>query len=148
LAKLGFNGLSSTRSQVASGQVFDGMSNTYLVGEKYVTYDYYTTGQDAGDQLYAMTGGDVEIVRWAALSWTGSPTDQKTVLAPIRDMPLSSSANQVPNSTQRFGSAHAAGWNAVFCDGSARTMSYSVDQLTHEFLASRNDHQPIDPSKF
>ena len=133
-----FNGLSATRSQVAPGAVSDGLSNTYLVAEKYLAFDNYTNGLDPGDQLYAVTGGDCEIVRWGS-----------TTLLPVRDMPINaaSGANPVTNSNQIFGSAHAAGWNAAFCDGSVRTMSYAIDAWTHQYLACRNDHNPIDPSK-
>ena len=46
-----------------------------------------------------------------------------------------------------FGSAHPGGWNVVFCDGSVRSMSYSIDLQIHKYLGNRKDHQPIDTSK-
>jgi prepilin-type processing-associated H-X9-DG protein len=46
-----------------------------------------------------------------------------------------------------FGSAHAAGFNMVFCDGSVRTISYSINTTVHGYLANRMDLQPIDGSK-
>ena len=50
--------------------------------------------------------------------------------------------------TTCFGSAHLDGWNASFCDGSVHSMSYSIDMITHQNLASRNDGNAIDTSKF
>jgi prepilin-type processing-associated H-X9-DG protein len=50
--------------------------------------------------------------------------------------------------TSTFGSAHPAGFNMAFCDGSIHLMSFLVDPTIHQNLGSRNDGQPIDPSKF
>ena len=50
--------------------------------------------------------------------------------------------------TYEFGSAHASGFTMVLCDGSVRSISYSIDPLTHRYLGARNDRQPIDASQF
>jgi prepilin-type processing-associated H-X9-DG protein len=47
-----------------------------------------------------------------------------------------------------FGSAHVAGWNVVFCDGSVRMMTYNLDPETHRRLSNRKDGLVIDQSKF
>jgi prepilin-type processing-associated H-X9-DG protein len=39
----------------------------------------------------------------------------------------------------RFGSAHSAGCNFVFCDGSVQTIGYDIDAMTHSYLGNRHD---------
>ena len=46
-----------------------------------------------------------------------------------------------------FGSAHLAGFNMALCDGSVRTISYSIDLMTHIHLANRKDGNRIDGRK-
>jgi len=44
-----------------------------------------------------------------------------------------------------FGSAHPAGFQAVFCDGSARMISFSIDQELHRRLGHIKDGLPASP---
>jgi prepilin-type processing-associated H-X9-DG protein len=44
----------------------------------------------------------------------------------------------------RFGSAHSSGFNATFCDGSVRLISYTIDPNTHKALGNRQDGKVID----
>jgi prepilin-type N-terminal cleavage/methylation domain-containing protein len=123
-----FNGICGVRSEVREGSVADGLSNTYLVGEKYLNPDDYTSGEDQGDDQNAYSGDCLDIVRWGSTSWV-----------PMQDRLGVANANI-------FGSAHAAGWNVSMCDGSVRLMSFNIDPTTHEHLAIRNDHTAIDPT--
>jgi prepilin-type N-terminal cleavage/methylation domain-containing protein/prepilin-type processing-associated H-X9-DG protein len=118
------------RSQIQNADIRDGTSNTYLAGEKYIRPDDYYTGADPGDDatMYQGFGGDV--LRWTHL-------DEK---------PFQDRAGQV--FTQRFGSAHPGGFNMVFCDGSVRSIGYSIDGEIHRRLGNRKDGQAIDASKF
>jgi prepilin-type processing-associated H-X9-DG protein len=63
---------------------------------------------------------------------------------PLQDQPGYFSNTVTPT---LFGSAHAAGFNMAMCDGSVRTISYSIDLTTHGYLANRQDGHPIDGSK-
>ena len=47
-----------------------------------------------------------------------------------------------------YGSAHSNGFGMALCDGSVRTISYSIDLTTHGRLANRHDGNPVDQSKF
>ena len=47
-----------------------------------------------------------------------------------------------------FGSPHAGACNFAFCDGSLRTISYSIDPEVHRRLCNRKDGKPIDASQY
>jgi prepilin-type N-terminal cleavage/methylation domain-containing protein len=121
------NGICYIRSQVKGAHVLDGLSNTYLVGEKYLDANQYTTGEDLGDDSTAYSGSENDLIRW-------------TERRPRRDAPEVTRAD-------RFGSAHSAGWNAMFCDGQVRLMRFSLDETVHSYLGHRADHQVIDQSE-
>ena len=109
--------------------ITDGTSNTYLVGEKYLDPDYYTTGQDLGT-TNPPDGRQRRLLR--RVDRPANPLAR--MYSPRPDTPGSSTA-----SPGRFGSAHLAGFQMSFCDGSVRMMSYSIDQETHRRLTNRKD---------
>lgn len=111
------NGLVHRMSQVAAGNVLDGLSNVYLIGEKYVNSRHYESGEDPGDDRPMMAGFSNSTIRWA---W----------LPPRADGPI-----DLP---KIFGSAHAGTWNAAFGDGSVRSLSFDIDPETHRNLAARS----------
>jgi len=129
VAKLA-NGIAYCGSQVSIAQVTDGTSNTYLLGEKYLMPDNYTNGADGGDNENMYMGDNEDIIRWTSSG-----------------LPLSQDRNG-DGVGHRFGSAHAAGFNMAFCDGSVRSISYSIDPTTHANLGNRKDNAVIDSSKF
>jgi len=129
-------GVVYVRSMVTAGDIRDGMTNTYMVGEKYINPDNYHTGQDLGDNHVYCMGHNNDTVRWTYYH-ASSPG---LSLTPRQDRPG-------VNSWVSFGSPHAAGCNFVFCDGSVRTIGFSIDPLTNSYLGNRRDQQPIDASK-
>lgn len=135
---LQLDGVVYQASQVTIGEIRDGTSNTYMVGERYLNSDHYFTGKDSADDQSLHIGHDQDTLRWAYYS-----TDPNTAMyyQPMQDRPGISYA-------YKFGSAHPGGWNCVFCDGSVRSMTYSIDLRIHSLLANRKDMQPIDASKF
>ncbi len=63
-----FTGIVYLRSQIAPANVTDGLSNTFMLGEKYMDPDYYTsapTGQPPADNDSLFIGYDWDNVRWA-----------------------------------------------------------------------------------
>ena len=130
-------GVSFCGSQVRPRDVTDGLSNTYLLGEKYLTPDYYYSGVDGGDNEWATMGNDFDILRFAD-TWGGWGQGASEFVFPDRP----GWADDLG-----FGGAHLAGLNMAFCDGSVRMINYSIDQLTHRHLANRKDGQAIDAKK-
>jgi len=117
-------------SHVTMAQLLDGSSNTLMVGEKYLSPDYYTTGEDGGDNENMYMGENEDICRWGGLNYPPYQDQSGTIR------------------TTSYGSAHAAGFNVAFCDGSVRSLSYSINLTLLSYLANRKDRQPIDGSQF
>jgi prepilin-type N-terminal cleavage/methylation domain-containing protein/prepilin-type processing-associated H-X9-DG protein len=124
--------------------ITDGTSGTYLLGEKYICPDYYSDGEDGGDNEDAYMGDDDDIDRpvgdspgtYTRGAYTG------TYLPPLPDTP------GYEPSTRGFGSAHLSGFNMAFCDGSVHTMSFTIDPETHRRLGNRKDGLLIDAKSF
>ena len=128
-------------SMIRPKDVTDGLTNTYLLGEKYLCPDYYATGISSGDNEWALIGYDFDIERFANLDpWWGDPNP---LGIPFQDTP--GCAFEVP---YNFGSPHFVGFNMAFCDGSVKMVSYSIDIKTHVRLANRHDGQVIDAKKW
>ena len=99
-------GIFYPRSNVRLQSVTRGSSNTFLAGDRYCNSAHYYDGTDFGDNESMHGGYDNDICR-------------VTFAPPQRD---ASESN-----TLRFGSAHAAGVNMLYCDGSVRFVAYDVD---------------------
>jgi prepilin-type N-terminal cleavage/methylation domain-containing protein len=118
----GFTGISYERSEVTLVQVADGTSHTYLVGEKALNPDHYETGRDGGDNENLFVGFDNDLFR-STYPGHGPPTQDRPGLG-----------NGVS-----FGSAHAAGFQVVMCDGSVHLVGYSIDPQIHGWRGNRAD---------
>jgi prepilin-type processing-associated H-X9-DG protein len=107
-------------SQTPIIQITAGTSNTFLMGEKFITSNNYTSGNDGGDNECLYVGFDNDNTRI-------------TYYPPVMDTP--SPANP---GAMLFGSSHQNGLNMLYCDGSVATISYSVDPTV--FKKSGNRH--------
>ena len=129
------DGMSCSGYTVELRQVTDGLSNTYMVGEKHIDSLQYRTGRDSGDDQTWSTGHDKDFFRWT----TGPPTYNTTSYQPRQDTP--GLANY-----DAFGSAHSSACNYVFGDGSVHSISYNIDLVLHGRLGGREDGLPVDLS--
>jgi prepilin-type processing-associated H-X9-DG protein len=106
-----FSGVIYQRSEIRIGDIPNGTSNTYLIGEKYLPPDNYLNGGDPGDDDHLYVGFD-------------NDTARTTFDPPLHDTPK----YQDPF---RFGSAHVGGCNMLYCDGSVAVVAYSIEKAIH-----------------
>ncbi len=95
-----------------------------MVGEKNLNPDHYTDGVgaiDDDDGLFVGFDDD-----------TGRITNQ----GPKQDTP--------GLQWTYFGSAHPGGFNMAMCDGSVHTISYDIDDVTHQRFGNRADGEVVD----
>lgn len=123
------NGVIYDFSEVSMGEIRDGTSNTYLIGEKYVSTDKYEVSTSYDDNgVYA--GQDSDNSR------SCGTLSSKTIMAPLQD-------RKAYDGSFQFGSPHAGSFGMVMCDGSVQRISYSVDANTHIYLGARNDGEVV-----
>jgi prepilin-type N-terminal cleavage/methylation domain-containing protein/prepilin-type processing-associated H-X9-DG protein len=118
-----YTGVIFQRSEIRISDLLNGASNTYLVGEKFLTPDHYTDGRDGGDNENIYVGMDNDISR-------------STKYPPCQDRHLITN-DDVTKSTLIFGSVHSAGFNMVYCDGSVHFINYTVDPQIHRQAGRR-----------
>ncbi len=125
--------------ELKTASITDGVSNTYLIGEKYIDPDNYYNGLDYGDNQTPYNGVDWDSLRGSSIAgaygyYKYEPPMQYDT-AGLYDYYM-------------FGSVHSGSFNMVFCDGSVHSISYTIDPETHRRLSNRSDGMLIDGSKF
>lgn len=117
-----YDGVWTLGRRTKTNRIFDGLSFTYLLGEKAMDSQRYITGDCFGDRapIAGMKESRVSThsyVRYAARQPALDSVDNCLVC-------------------HDFGSAHPAGWNAAMSDGSVRLLSYTMDIEVHRANAS------------
>lgn len=133
-----FDGISTVRSEVKLSHIVDGTSHTLMIGEKYLTPEYYESGGGCVDNNSINQGNDWDVNRWfPALDRTTNTISDAAWngRGPRQDTP------RFENCSQRFGSVHVGRFHAVFCDGSVRGIDYSVDRLVYTAYGSRDGEE-------
>lgn len=128
-----YSGVSYGTSNVSIRMITDGTSHTYLVGEKLVPPQDYTSGLNAGDNETWCTGFNNDNFRVTASN------NGADALLPLPDSSLANPASNFADVQNRFGSAHSAVWLAAMCDGSVHSVSYDIDWQVHRDLGNRAD---------
>jgi prepilin-type N-terminal cleavage/methylation domain-containing protein/prepilin-type processing-associated H-X9-DG protein len=134
------------RGKVSFANITDGASNTLMIGEKFMpiwAYDGFAGW--FGDSLGAFHGYDMNNTRSTvndSASFVGNPTRDFNV--DPSQLSCSNDGNQPPyhpcyRSAWVFGSAHPAGMNAVFADGSVHHIKYGIDLNVFNALGHRSD---------
>lgn len=112
-----YTGVVFQRSQLRLTDIQRGTSNTFMVGEKYLNPQNYFNGNDPGNNETMYVGFDNDIGRS-----TDYPPMQDTI--------------GVTN-TFAFGSAHTAGFNMCYCDGSVQFITYDISTSVFFVSGSR-----------
>jgi prepilin-type N-terminal cleavage/methylation domain-containing protein/prepilin-type processing-associated H-X9-DG protein len=146
------NGVIGFHSEVKPAQIVDGLSKTYLVGEKFVAPKVYndpaaygpnTVGQYGDNQsMYSGFEWDNQRVAFRpnhSLTTYGANTAAAFQPSADSDAP----ADEI-KTVSAFGSAHAGGLNMAFTDGSVQQVSYDIDSTLHRQQAIRNDEGDVD----
>jgi len=120
------DGISFRMSRLQAASIFDGLSNTYLVGEKSVQTTSYDSGNTEGDSAPLVVGYGPDGARWGSVT-------------PQRD-------SKTQSNSAAFGSSHSGGWNVAFADGSVRTTGYDIDAHLHRRLSNRDGVKRGEPS--
>ncbi|MCH2117872.1 MAG: DUF1559 domain-containing protein [Pirellulales bacterium] len=137
---INFTGLSFQGSKIGPGDVTDGTSKTYLLGEKHVDSEQYYDGFDWGDDWNMYTGMQDDMYRVTYYNENPSLGPVRTA-TPVEDTPGMMHSDRHRTS---FGSAHPAGCNMSFGDSSVRYVSYNVDPELHRRLGNRKDELTVD----
>jgi prepilin-type N-terminal cleavage/methylation domain-containing protein len=138
-------GISFLRSTIRAIDISDGLSNTYLVGEKHICTQDYFTGKDPGDNSSLYQGDDFDIARHTGFNYYDKNNKPVPVfLPPVKD--LRKWADETKSYC--FGSAHPSTWQMSLCDGSVHSISYDIDAEVHRCLGCRNDGQLVERDKF
>jgi len=112
------DGFAYRMSRVTPAHIRDGLSMTYLVGEKFIAADRYDTGTDAGDSSVLFAGYSSSNTRFGG---EAPRQDTRSVSAPTI-----------------FGGPHSAGFTMAFGDGSVRLISHEIAPSVHLRLSTRS----------
>ncbi|MDZ4657921.1 MAG: DUF1559 domain-containing protein [Bythopirellula sp.] len=123
-----FDGVVHQHSQVRLKEITDGLSNTYLIGEKFLESDHYHDGLVPYDDQCYYIGFDQDY-------------NLTSRFPPLRDIPL------YADGAFLFGSAHPTVISMVLCDGSVHSISYDIDIEVHRSMGSRDAGDVSDHSR-
>lgn len=122
-AMRGLTGVSFVRSEIKAAGIPDGLSQTFLLGEKNVDPQHYDTGRALNDNQGAYTGFNWDNQRVASGQWPPAPDTH-------------GSGNR---HYAAFGSAHSGVWQTAYCDGHVVGLSYAMGGIVAGQAANRQD---------
>jgi hypothetical protein len=117
-----YDGVWVLGKRVKFNRIFDGLSYTYLLGEKAMDSLKYVTGDCFGDRSPLAGFSESHVSTHSYVRYASRP-------------PKIDSVNNCLV-CHDFGSAHPAGWNVAMSDGSVRLMNFELDIDVHRANAS------------
>jgi prepilin-type N-terminal cleavage/methylation domain-containing protein/prepilin-type processing-associated H-X9-DG protein len=112
-------------SKTRPGDVSRGLTNTFLLGERYCNPDDYFTGNDPADNEGQYSGSD-------------NDNSRDTSDVPRQDRPGMQNG-------QIFGSAHNGGLNMLFADGSVHFINFDITLANWNPMGNRNSNVVTEP---
>jgi prepilin-type processing-associated H-X9-DG protein len=128
------DGMVFRRSRVRLREVADGMSATYLLGEKYVDPAQLAAGTSDDDDHCLYSGHERDVLRVGL----EPPCQDRAGGDPSTTTGRTGGPNKYPLPIA-FGSPHPDGCGMAMVDGSVRTVEYGIAAAVHRSLSSRND---------
>lgn len=131
---------------IRPGQVTDGMSHTFMIGEKLIRSDMYnglcpTGGSGPSDDRGWSDGWDPDVVRMTCYP---PISDSDRAICFNSDVSISQYCTGCPfRDVLFFGSAHTGGMNGAFCDGSVQFISFNVDHIIFNAHGTRNGKEVV-----
>jgi prepilin-type N-terminal cleavage/methylation domain-containing protein len=129
-------------SRINAASITDGTSNTIAIMEKAVRAQDYNF--NVGDWRWWELVGSGHNADWGNMRTTGYYPPRGDTAA--RETWQQQNGNPNLIADFGFGSAHTGVMNAVFGDGSVRSIRFNLDQTTFERLGHRDDGQVVDLS--
>jgi prepilin-type N-terminal cleavage/methylation domain-containing protein len=128
------DGLIFRRSRIRLREITDGLSATYLLGEKYVEPGLMASGLSDDDDQCLYSGHDRDALR------TGlePPSQDRAGFDPVTVSGVTGATNKFPLPIA-FGSAHPDACGMAMADGSVRPVASTISAAAHRAAASRND---------
>ena len=118
-------GFTYVHNMVSVNDVTDGLSNTYLIGEKFVSFLSATTGVEYGDDQGPYVSDEWDSVRYG--------NGFGVYCRPKQDHRGPDSMIEILS----FGSAHSGGFNMAFADGRVQVVSYGIKEAVHRAFCTR-----------
>jgi prepilin-type N-terminal cleavage/methylation domain-containing protein len=125
----------TTGPAIKIASITDGTSNTLMVAEKWLYYQWWNerNGQCIDNEGWC-NGWDNDTICYSGTTSYSAPNG---IVVPQSDFQMGWSCGYV------FGSAHVAGMQGVLCDGSVHSIYYTIDPTVWHNLCARNDGQVV-----
>lgn len=125
-------GVIYARETIELREIVDGLTNTYLIGERYLNPDTLVVGGPDNDQGWTV-GNDTDVFRTTDLPNNPDVYDAK--YRPTRDTPGLSLRNA-------FGGPHSVFFMAM-CDGSVDGIGFDIEPIIHWRFGNRMDQEVL-----
>jgi prepilin-type N-terminal cleavage/methylation domain-containing protein/prepilin-type processing-associated H-X9-DG protein len=129
------------KGRVAFADILDGTSNTLMIGEKHLRFDFKEGRSSGGSVDTSIYNGDHEV--GAAGRVAGHVWDSNGKPISGTDRPLAKGPGDAYFTNQVFGSWHPGVCQFVYADGSVRTLNNNISNETLARLAVRNDGKEV-----
>ena len=132
------DGSSQRSGSIKSSSIFDGLSNTLLVGEHSFNSGLPNRAKLDDDGGW-IEGWDWDTIRWGRYAPTQDYFDSSIA---AQSNYFNNLTNPMIEKVAAFGSAHIGSFNSVFCDGSLRKIQYSIGIQVFSATSTRNGGEP------